>query len=74
MPELVPPPAPNKNKWVPKQKTPLWAALIVGMIPATAAPLMLAVPHPWNLVVGGALGSVAITLATYFGMKSAGTR
>jgi hypothetical protein len=35
---------------------------------------MVALPSPWNMVVGGVLAGLAASLAAYFGMRSAGPR
>lgn len=65
---------PGHGGWVPKKRTPLWAALFVGIVGSSAPALMIALPSPWNAVVGSSLLGAAATLATYFGMKSAGPR
>lgn len=64
----------SPNKWVPSKKTPLWAALVVGIGGSSVPALIIAVPAPWNAVVASAIGGLTLSLATYFGMKSAGTR
>jgi fructose-specific phosphotransferase system IIC component len=78
MEEKIPAPAPSApspNKWVPKKKTPLWAALFVGTVFASAPAIAVAIPDPKiGAAVVAVLVGIAGTLATYFGIKSAGTR
>lgn len=61
-------------RWQPSKSTPLWAAITIGIVGSAAAPLMLAVPSPWNAVVGSVLMGLSGALAAYYGMKSAGPK
>lgn len=59
--------------WVPNKRTPIWAALLVGISSGTTPVLM--VPEPkWNVIAASVLIAAATAVGTYFGMRSAGPR
>jgi hypothetical protein len=64
---------PGAGGWVPNKKTPIWAALVVGI--STAVTPVLMMPEPkWNVIAASVILGASTALATYFGMRSAGPR
>lgn len=75
MPDPVDPLKPGAGGWVPSKKTPLWAAVLIGTIFSSAPAIGLAIPdQKIGAAVACSLLGLAGSLATYFGMRSAGPR
>ena len=56
------------------KRTPLWAAITIGVVASAAPALLIALPSPWNAVVCSALLGLSGSLATFFGMRSSGAK
>lgn len=63
----------DASKFTPKKHTPLVAAIFVGIV-GSAAPVLMMPEPKWNVVLAAVLMGAASSLATYFGMKSAGPK
>lgn len=60
--------------WVPAKKTPVWAAVFIGTVFASAPAILVAFPDKYGALASAVLMGAAGSLATYFGMRSAGPR
>lgn len=69
----VAPEVPGAGGWVPDKKTPLWAALFVG-ISTSAVPALLDPNFSWRTIVASVIAGGASGIGTYFSMRSAGPR
>jgi hypothetical protein len=71
--ELKPEVKPGHGGWVPKKKTPLWAALAMSVI-ASVVPVLAMPEFNWRVAAAAVLSGFSVGLAGYFGMASAGPR
>jgi hypothetical protein len=60
-------------RWVPKKRTPLWAALAFGVL-SSAGPVLLAPAVTWQVFAGSVMLGLSTGLATFFGMTSSGPK
>ena len=66
---------PQTQKWEPNGKTPLVAAIAIGVLGSLAPVALALTPIPWlNVVLAVTFGGVATGLATYYGIKSNGAK